>query len=52
MAETEITVQVFEDLMTVCNKLENLGFEKTRKFKGKKDIRQIVSEKPKDGANN
>ena len=33
MAETEITVQVFEDLMTVCNKLENLGFEKTRKFK-------------------
>lgn len=32
MAETEITVQVFEDLMTTCNKLENLGFEKTRKF--------------------
>lgn len=32
MAETEITVQVFEDLMTACNKLENLGFEKTRKF--------------------
>lgn len=33
MAETEITVQVFEDFMTICNKLENLGFEKTRKFK-------------------
>lgn len=33
MAETEITVQVLEDFMTTCNKLENLGFEKTGKYR-------------------
>ncbi|MGN1201454.1 MAG: hypothetical protein ACI4R8_04285 [Candidatus Caccovivens sp.] len=37
MAQTEVTVQVFEELTSIEKKLLNLGFEKTEEFDGKDD---------------